>query len=491
MKRKNTLITVFVFSYLIIAQTIAHAVSHEENVLAILNSVNPTMHMGICVVSLDDNAIVYQKNADQLFTPASTLKTVTALAALYYLKPDFTFKTELATDGSIQNNTLQGNLYIKGDGDPALSIENLESLIISLKNHGIQTITGNLCLDNTCFDSMQFGPGCAWDDGVEFWNAPVDGLNIQHNVVSITVSPQHNNQISYQISPELAYNFITIKNNATCDNQAIEATTSTISIDRSWQTRENSITIDGHMTPSSKPYKKSVTIENPALYAGYLFKNLLKRHNITLSGSLVFQKSPIESRTLALHTSATLSQLLDQVLAISDNLYSDAIFKKIGAVFTQKTGSFPHGIKAVKNFLVQELGFDKDECVIVDGSGLSRYNLISPNHMIRLLLWIAQSPYFDVFLKASAVSGLKGTLATRLLERPGTIMAKSGTMSGISGLTGFFETLNGKFYAFSFFLNGFVQPSNQKTQTLKIQSSLNYDPKVLLEDELCYYFARN
>jgi len=471
---------------------------HDKNILEIINAVNQNIHAGIAIATIDAQLktpeLYYEKNAKKLFVPASNMKILTALAAFHYLKPDFTFKTSIYTDGNISNNTLSGNLYLKGDGDPSFSVDHLEQLVLELKKQNIMTITGDICLDNSCFDTVQFGPGCAWDDGAASWNAPIDGLNINHNSIIITVSPSSgpdthvNTRTMYSVSPAYAQSFVKIHNHSTTTPTQNPIT---LSVTRRWQHRENTIDITGEIPNTVTFFEETVSIENPALYAGHLLSRLLAKYKITYSGTLKIRKISSQAIVLAHHDSKPLHVLIDRMLSASDNLYADAIFKKIGSFYASAPGSFARGTQAIKKFLVQELNFASDECVVVDGSGLSRYNLLSPQQILKLLLWGAQSPYASYFTKALAVSGQKGTLLNRLKKLPGSVSAKTGTISGVSGLSGYLQRPDGTLLAFSFLLNGFVQPANKTAVSLGLptHSPKTIDYKAQVEDELCYYFA--
>jgi len=508
---KIWLLVIFIITYSMTCPTLQshnHDRDYEKEVSNIINTVNHNLHTGIAVASIDGPAknlpIYYEKNAQQLFVPASNMKILTALAALHYLKPDFKFRTIIYTDGDITDRTdkvLEGNLYLKGDGDPSLSVDHLEQLVLELKKRNITTIHGDICIDNTCFDSMQFGPGCAWDDGACSWNAPIDGLNINNNCVTITVSPgtysgtqhigsQHLPTV-YSVSPLYSEPFVKIYNRS----ETIQTKNQpTIAITRRWQNHENSIDITGTLPNTIPFFEETVSIENPALFAGHLFTKILTKHAITFTGNVKIRKTPEHALVLTHHYSKPLYTLINHMLSTSDNLYADALFKKLGSVYTSAPGSFSRGTEAIKKFLVHELNFAQHECVVVDGSGLSRYNLLSPQQILKLLVWAAQSPYASYFTKALAVSGKSGTLLKRLSKLSGAVHAKTGTLGGVSSLSGYLHRPDKTVVAFSFLLNGFVQPTNKTVVSLGLvthehDSNKIIDYKAQVEDELCYYFA--
>ena len=147
------------------------------------------MHIGIDILLANTGERVYQKNRKQLFTPASCMKIATAAAAIHTLGVDYRFETTLYTDGKIIEGTLRGNLYLKGSGDPYLNTWNLDDLAFQLKLLGIERVEGDLFVDNTDFDPVSQGPGWMWDEGLNYWNSPMDALTVNHSCVEIWENP--------------------------------------------------------------------------------------------------------------------------------------------------------------------------------------------------------------------------------------------------------------------------------------------------------------
>jgi len=368
---------------------------------------NPTMHIGIKAIPLapykDGSHFVNDDpscnlNADHLFIPASNTKIVTALSALEYLGPDYRFETSLLFDGAIDNTTLNGSLYIKGAGDPSLTRSHLSQLIATLSSHNIVTITGNIYIDVTIFDQDFFPPGSFIDNIGYGWNAPITGLSVDGKGVCST---------------ELNY---------------------------------------GCLANDDK-LKANFYDIHP------LLSDILAELSISLVGTVTLKATPSDAQLLTTHRSKTVSILLQQMMKNSDNLYADCFFKKIGAIYAKLPGSWQNGEQILKN-LIEKMAIDPKTVIIMDGSGKSRYNLISPSHIVTMLQWAYKQPYFSHFFNSLAIAGRDGTLQKRMPELAGLIRGKTGTLQGVSALSGYAITgMHNEMVAFSVLVNGYIADS--------------------------------
>jgi len=214
------------------------------------------------------------------------------------------------------------------------------------------------------------------------------------------------------------------------------------------------------------------------------FKELLAQKNIKLTGSIIFKKAPASAKILATHKSKPLSTLLRRMLKRSDNLYADCIFKKLGAADGGIPGTWEKGEKALKNFLEKHIKIKPEEIIIKDGSGRSYLNKFSPDHFIKFLRTLYKSPFSKEFRESLAISGAKGSLKERMLECPGCIYAKTGTLSSVSSLSGYLKK-DDDYYAFSILINGFVAAPGKVDCSSK---GVKY--KQDIEDTLCMSFAK-
>ncbi len=435
----------------------------------VIRSVDPDVHAGIEVVSLQDDERLFQRNENQLFVPASSLKVITGAAALHILGVDFRFETKLFTDGKKRKHEIKGNLYIKGSGDPELSLHSLEELVFALKLQGIQRIEGNIYIDISDFDEIAQGPGWMWDEGAVFFNSPLSALTVNHSCIDIWVRPNAklDNAPTVYIRPRTDY--VRIYSDALVSSQE-----NTLSVKRRWMTKENIIDISGKIPSSAEPFYAAIPIEAPHFYTAFVFKELLSKNGIGYSGEIDIKNVPEAATVMASFSSRPLSQIVEQMMKESDNLIADMLFKKMGQVRFGGPGTWQKGTRAVRDFLVEQVGLDVERIVIMDGSGLSRYNLISPHHLVESLLWMKkQFSCSSEFCASLPISGIDGSLTDRMQDPSikGKIRAKPGTMTGISSLSGYATTQDGDDLAFSIMLSGFTKSQEEY--------------KAQIEDKIC------
>lgn len=449
-----------------------------ENKLAaeierVVRAADPNVHVGIEIVSMKDNQLLYQKNEQQLFVPASSLKTLTGAAALHILGVDYRFSTKLYSDGRKKRHELVGNLYIKGAGDPELSIHSLEELVFALKLQGVQRISGDLFVDISAFDEMEQGPGWMWDEGAVFFNSPVGPLVVNHGCIDVWVRPNAaiGEAPTIYIRPKTEY--VQILSDAQVAQEA-----DTLTVKRRWMTKENVIDISGKIPSTKEPYYEAIPLEAPHFYTACVLKELLIKNGIAFHGDIKIKKVPDAAVELASATSRPLSQIVEQMMKESDNLIADMLFKKMGEARYGAPGTWQKGSQAVREFLTQQVGLDTERVVIMDGSGLSRYNLVSPHHFVAALTWIKkQFACSAEFCAALPISGIDGSLAERMENVKGKVRAKPGGMTGISSLTGYATLPSGEEVAFSILLSGFTKkPKDYRSQ---------------IEDRICHLIVTN
>ena len=275
--------------------------------------------------------ILYQQNSTQLFTPASVQKTLTAIAALYYLKSSFTFNTKLLTQGKISHHILNGNLYLKLSGDPDFSEKNLRGLIHQLKKRGLQQITGQVYIDATDYGNVPYPPGWIWDDLSYSYAAPLMTTIINRNYFTLILKtpgaqgkhPLINTNLPpgvAQFSNELS---VVDKLPANCP----------ISI---YSDANNHYILRGCYYRRWKQQVRKIAIRDMPRYARALLHKTLKEKHIQYRHPIAFRSAPKHTHMLASHLSPPLSTIVKEMLKDSDNLMTNAVFKKTrGNVFSQ------------------------------------------------------------------------------------------------------------------------------------------------------------
>lgn len=426
--------------------------SHTLSLQGIIADMKRSATTGVLVRSLQSNKVLYAENADQLFAPASNMKIITAFAGLKFLGPNFVYRTRLLTDAPSAtpvDGVLQGNLYLKYDGDPSLGFADLNALFASLAAQKIQRIQGNLYVDTSRYDKQGVSPGTVASDLGYCYGAPVSGAILNHNCLPVKLfpgSPGGPARLAFPYDVSLP-----VTNNVVTGSRGM----SHLSIQHDAQ---------GHyVLNGSIPLRRSgitLTIPIPcdAQYGEAAAAKLLARTGVQVTGADIPTQPTAQLKLIAQHDSKPLSDLVLEMMKKSDNLIANAVFKSVGAAATQHTASWESSGAAVRAIL-QKNGVDTQGMVIVDGSGLSRNNQVSPAQLVQILTVASKDPMIaKVYEEALPVGGLDGTLKHRLSTQDiiGKVKAKTGSMHGVSSLSGYVEAHDGEVLVFSIIMNDFA-----------------------------------
>ncbi len=403
--------------------------------------------LGINIISIDDGRALYKLNSSKLFHPASNMKLLTSAAAINTLKHNYQFKTKLFTDGKIINGVLHGNLYIVGSGDPLLETNDLDSLSSSLSTRGIKIITGDIVGDNSRFDSIYWGKGWMWDDEPESYSAFITPLTVNGNSIKIFVSPSKKIGDPLSIQTEPVTSFIELSNLGITTNDTL------IPLCRVTRQRDNNnIMITGRLSPVDETKEFNLSIWKPELYFLSLLKERLNLGGITIEGNITLGYN--KGRTLLAEVSHPIDSVLHRINKNSDNLAAENLLKTISAEHLGSPGSAEMGLHIIKNYLVSE-GIDTSKMILADGSGVSWYNTISPDAIVQLLKkQYEKKTTFKRFYESLAIAGVDGTLKNRM-KGIQNVYAKTGSLLGVSNLSGYVRADDGKLLAFSILCNHF------------------------------------
>ena len=417
-------------------------------------------NVGLKVVSLPNGEVLYEKDADKLYHPASTMKLITAATALVKLSPNFRYHTTLYADG-IEDSRVIGNLYLKGRGDPRFESGDLEKLIEKLVEMGVKSIVGEIVVDETYFDDIRRGKGWMWDDGpLGGYYSHLSALTINHNGVRLRVSPGRKIDDPVHVHLEPPTRYMKIINEATTVT-ASEATT--LNIKRQWKPVEaNVLTIRGSMEIGQAEVSRQVDVVDPALYCGTLLKEMLAKKGIVLQGRIRHGKVPDGALKIANHISMPLSRILWEMNKSSHNLTAELLLKTIGAELKGAPGTARKGILATNEFL-SEIGLDSSRFTFADGSGVSRYNLVTASVLTNLLTYMFSNfAMMPEYLASLPIAGVDGTLKRRMkdMSAQGILRAKTGTMRGISTLAGYTMTAEGEILAFAVLMSNYKGSAN-------------------------------
>lgn len=428
----------------------------------LLQQSNLNANIGIEIKSIETGKTLFGLNKDQLLTPASNVKIFTTAAALNKLGPEYQFSTFITNRGN--------NLCIQGMGDPSFTLSHLDSLtdLIATRFNSIDT----LFLDDSYFENLQYGNGWMWDEGSWAYSAPIGALSINENCIDFITSP---NSIGkpVRIHPEPNTDYITILNESIMVNDSVNYVP--FKIERDWMSQTNVFKISGELLLGSIRDTIRQNIYDPTLFTGTLFKEMLHNKGVKIHQLKKGQLS--ESELLYEHQSDSLSQIISFMMKESHNLTAEAILKTIGKS-ENEVGRAEDGIKYLKTFLATlqyDSKIDTSNIRIVDGSGLSRYNLVSPAQVVTILCEMYNHQFSQYFIKSFPHGGQEETTLENRLKNEGMkIIAKTGSISGVSTLSGYAISPKHGPLAFSIMMNGFVGTSA---------------PYKKLQDQICQFLV--
>ncbi|OGT05960.1 MAG: D-alanyl-D-alanine carboxypeptidase/D-alanyl-D-alanine-endopeptidase [Gammaproteobacteria bacterium GWE2_37_16] len=460
------------------------AISLNTAIARIIAKYDPNIDIGIQIQSPADGRIIYQQNAYRLFKPASSLKIFTAAAALKHLGANYRFTTQiLAKTNVVQNGVLVSDVYFYFDGDPVLRREHLNNLMATLQKMGISKIQGNIYIDDSVFDQLSYGPGWMWDEKNFCYAAPTNAIMLDKNCFPFKLNAKQENRPA-QVSAVSGIESMSVTSSLITKRIAADDCPLDLRVGD-----DNHYYLSGCVWPNPETITLMVAVKNIRLYTTRVLTNILREHDIELTGNIKIAHSPITDGSnavagrnyfvLASYSSPPLSELVKIMLKKSDNLIADALFKKLGNSYFHKTATWLNGAQALLSVLRQNGKMDFSDIRIVDGSGLSHYNLMTPAKMTELLNYVYKDATIrDPFWAALPNAGVDGSLAYRMSSSDlrGKVHAKTGTMSGISSLAGYVTTTNGKLLTFAIIINDFIGKAYKYRQ---------------MEDEICALLARS
>ncbi len=446
---------------LLLSTSHAHADAALSEAFAEATSALPAGSRVAVTVSRADGSRLFEHNADQLLAPASTTKLLTAVASWHALGPDFRFKTRLVEMRS-------GDFALLFSGDPFFARDDLRGILAAAVAAGISKIEGDLFLDGTIFSGHDVSGAQSWDDLNICFAAPASAISLNHNCVLGNLSGSDIGRPMRIYVPEgepiRFVNETRVVSREHAVEQLCEVELAHIAANR--------YRITGCSAPRKFPLPLSIAVNDPVQYVREVLLDELRRVGIQLRGGIHLAKGPVTGRLVVGYQSASLAEMMTEMLQESDNQLSDVLFRTIGHQYLNAAsrganypGTFQAGREAVRAQLVA-LGIDPANALIADGSGLSRHNLLSADLLDRVLTHIGQLQD-QRLIAALPVSGESGSLKFRrgLLNPPlrGKVMAKTGTLTGVFNLAGFVKTGSGELLQFVILIDGYsLAPERRK-----------------------------
>ncbi|AEI36351.1 MULTISPECIES: D-alanyl-D-alanine carboxypeptidase/D-alanyl-D-alanine endopeptidase [Francisella] len=389
-------------------------------------------------------ADLYAYAENRSMKPASNNKVFTIVSGLFAIPSNFRFTTTVMYPSNrISNHTLYGDMYIKFTGNPALTGSQLSSLIRKIKTEkGISKITGDVYLVGV-FSGPYIPRGWSKEDKTLCYGAPASSFTLNRNCTVIKLVKNPNSLTTRVVELSNASN-IDIKNSAKYTS-ATKATILSMNDD-------NVVYISGYLSRTAEKMFK-LAIRNPALKTVDTVNDFLSSSGVKHGKVLIASDIPAGYESQITTRSATIGHFFDQTLKHSDNLYAETILNTIG-LQEKGIGSTKAGTEAVQSILYSKLGLDTSALTMYDGSGLSHLDRVSPEFMVDFLTKTFNSKVGKQFYNYLPSSGISGTIAYRMGGKLlGRVHAKTGTLSGVSTLSGYVLTAKNHRISFSIMLN--------------------------------------
>jgi serine-type D-Ala-D-Ala carboxypeptidase/endopeptidase (penicillin-binding protein 4) len=476
LKRSILLFHFFLFVFL---PLFVHAASNTELKEATQRGINQTSSLttkidtllknerldgavtGVSIRKADSGELVYSSFGDTRLHPASNMKLLTAAAALETLGTEYQFLTEVWMDGRIKGNILQGDLYLKGKGDPTLLKTDFDQFAKDLKSRGIHHIDGNIIGDDGWYDDIRLSQDLNWSDESNYTGSQVSALTLSPTkdfdtgTVMIEISPSSKvGQLAIiRLSP--ATDYVKIVNKTITSEKNGQKK---ISIEREHGT--NTIIVKGNLPLNEEMDSSCVAVWEPTKYALNVFQKSLQENGIEFSKKTRFKTgiTPINATLLTLKKSMPLKDLIVPFIKLSNNGHGEVLTKEMGKL-VYDVGSWDNGLQVIME-TVTSFGMHGTSLMLRDGSGMSHKNMIPANQLTLFLYKIQEKSWFPEFENSLPVSGIPdrlvgGTLRSRLMEEhvKGKVKAKTGSIAGVSSLSGYITTMSGERLIFSIMIN--------------------------------------
>ena len=422
---------------------------------------------GLEVRSLRSGETLVDVGSHRLLMPASTLKAITLAVAADRLGWDFTFGTRLQAKGTIANGELSGDLIVVGTGDPSFddwdgaASQVFQSWAEELKEHGVTSVTGRIIGDDHAFAENGYGRGWMWDDMADGYSAPASGLHFNQGVAQMLVAPGSSVGAPATLSIEPAYAPLSLVGHVRTERASAPTAVSVEPVARS-----AAVMVKGSIAVDSQRETRSVAIANPTQYFVNAVRAGLLANGIDVRGSAVdvddISDAPapdVASIEVATHRSAPLPALGETMMRLSQNLYAESLLLTVGS-HRGGSGTAEAGIATISDVLAS-WGVAPTEVLMADGSGLSRYDLVTADAVVSILAHVfAEDRLRDSFIATLPVAGRPGMLSSRMrgTAAEANVRAKTGSFTNARAIAGFVQSADGEPLVFSIMANNYGVP---------------------------------
>lgn len=413
---------------------------------------------GAMVVSLTNGDTLFALNPGEEMLPASTMKLLTSSIAFERFGPNYQFSTDALRDGNVgPDGTLTGNLYVRGDGDPALSGKFLPGgpsapmnrLADLVAQKGIKHITGNIIGDATGFDDQKIPEGWLSRYLQASYAARVSALSLNENLVAVAVTPTTSGQPA-KVTLEPATSAIPLNANV----RTVAGSGARLGFRKQ---SDGTIVANGSIGARAGTRRYVYIVEDPASFATGAFREALAARGIKVDGGIQLGKAPASAVKVAGLLSPPLASMIAAMNRESINHYAELFFRDAArGPDRDVTGSVANASALLKKFFATKVGTDTSRLIFADGSGLSTIDRVTPRAQVQLLGYAHRASWGPWLHSSLPVAGDSELLKRRMRNTPaeGNLHAKTGTTNDVIALAGYVTAVNGEILAFSFLYNG-------------------------------------
>lgn len=428
-------------------------------------------HWGVLVVNARGDTL-YSRNAGKLFMPASNQKIITSAVALALLGPEYRYRTTFVAHGPVDGGVLQGDLGIIGRGDPTVSdhmlgdaMQPLLAIADSLAARGIRRVRGKVLAEGNAFPDAVLGFGWSWDDLEDEYSAATDELLFNEGFTNVIVRAGVRAGDSIRVETAPTRSWPRLRVSAATVAPVVMPSDSTLPrperpvLSVRKDTLSGDILIAGTIAAGDSA-RLVVTHRDPAAAYVAAFREALGLRGITVGDEAIPSAG---SDTIATMTSPPLREILPPFMKPSQNQIGEMLYKTVG--LERGTAGTAAAGRVVVEQQLQRWGASPSGFVIRDGSGLSRYNYLSPETVVKVLSGMRADTSFTVFLDAMPIAGVDGTIRTRMRRTPaaGNVRAKTGSVAQARSLSGYVRALDGDTLMFSILANNWNVPASRVT----------------------------
>lgn len=400
----------------------------------------PGSEVGIAVYDLTARKPLYAYREDKLCRPASTMKLLTTITALARPEADEPFRTEVWYKGTIDHDTLRGDIYVVGGFDPELDDEGMNALVDEVITFPFSAVAGKIYGDVSMKDSLYWGAGWAWDDTPYSYQPYLSPLMFHKGVVSVTASPAAERGDVARLQCDPVSSYYTLEN----FTRSRTPGAGKFKVTRGWLENTNNIIVKGNVETRRTD---AVNLYSPQDFFMHTFLERLQAKGVQISGGYAFAGFAKDSLSVRMSGWETpVQKVVDQIMKESDNLNAEAMLCRLGMQATgKKQVAAEDGIAEILK-LIRQLGHNPDGYHIADGCGLSNYDYLSPALLVDFLkLAYSRTDIFQKLYKALPVAGVDGTLQYRMKNKSAykNVHAKTGSYTAINALAGYLRMSNG------------------------------------------------